>query len=189
MKKRNEWVRKRLVTLKRRPHYIPLIMLIITTLVFNIRLTSFSNTTALINEPGMGFCLFVIVLCSYLSIISFLTAFPYRKKPKIVSIVLVCVMLLISITGEFIFLYFIRYGTVLKDNPIAITGQRAYVNVAKNIGVVHIILLVVSLLLILTLPIYRKLLKKIDTSIQIEETNIDNIEFSEEDIMNEDKSH
>jgi cytochrome bd-type quinol oxidase subunit 2 len=189
MNKRNEWVRKRLVMLKRRPHYIPLLMMIISSLVFNIRLTPFSNTTALINEPWMGFCLFVIVLCSYLSIISFMTAFPQRKKPRIVSIVLVCLMLLISIAGQFIFLYFIRYGTELKPNPIAITPARSYVNVARLVSIIHIVLLIMSLLLIFTLPIYRKLLKKIDTSIQLEETNIDNIDFSEEDILDSKKNH
>ena len=180
MKIKNEWVRKKVVMLKRQPNYIPLIMLCITCLVFNLKLTSFSNTIALINEPGMGFCNFVVVLCSFLTIITYLLAYPRREKPKVVSIVVVYAMLVISIGCQLLFYYFIRYGTVLKENPIAITPNRAYVNVCNTMCIVHIVLLIVCILLLALKPIYHKALLKIDTSIHIEGTHIDKIDISDD---------
>ena len=181
MKVKNEWVRKKIVLLKRQPNYIPLIMLCIACVVFNLKLTSFSNTIALINEPGMGFCNFVVVLCSFLSIITYLLAYPRREQPRIVSIVLVYIMLVISIGCQLLFHYFIRYGTVLKENPIEITSARNYVNVCSTMSIVHIILLFICILLIALKPVYHKLLLKIDTSIFIESTKIDNIDLCDEE--------
>jgi hypothetical protein len=179
MKNIKEWFRKRMVTLKRKPHNIPLTMLVVSCLALNLKLTSYSDTIAQVNEPGMGVCLFVIVLCSYLSIISFMTAFPHRKKPKIMSIILVCLMLLISIGGQFIFDYFIRYGTELKTNPIKITPAKAYILVAKQTCGVHIILLSFTLFLIMTMPLYTRFLKKVNTAIEVEEVKIDKIDLAE----------
>ena len=53
MKGFKEWLRKRMVTLKRKPNYIPLLMLVVSCLVFNLKLTSYSDTVAQVNEPGM----------------------------------------------------------------------------------------------------------------------------------------
>jgi glucan phosphoethanolaminetransferase (alkaline phosphatase superfamily) len=176
-----EWFRKKMVTLKRKPNHIPLTMLIISCLIFNLNLTSFSNTIAQINEPGMGLTFFIVVLCSYLSIISFILAFPNRKKPKIVSIVLVCFMLLLSIAGQLLFHYFIIYGTEIKPNPVVITEAKNYINVAKRIAIIHVISCSITFLLIITMPLYRKLLQKINTTVTIAEMDIDDIEFIEED--------
>jgi len=180
MKVKNEWLRKKVVMLKRQPNYIPLVMLCITCLVFNLKLTSFSNTIALINEPGMGFCNFIVVLCSFLAIITYILAYPRREKPNIVSIVLVYAMLIISIVCQIVFHYFIRYGTVLKENPIKITTSRAYVTVCSTMCIIHIILLCICILLLAFKPLYHKALLKIDTSIYIEGTHIDKIDISED---------
>lgn len=177
MKVKNEWLRKKIVVLKRQPNYIPLIMLCITCFVFNIKLTSFSNTISYINEPGMGFCIFVVVLCSFLSIITYILAYPRREKPKIVSIVLVYMMLIISIVCQGLFYYFIRYGTVLKENPIKSTD---YVYECKTMCIVHIVLLSVCIFLLALKPLYHKVLMKIDTSIKIESTHIDKIDISDD---------
>jgi hypothetical protein len=179
MKKIKEWFRKQMVMLKRNPHYIPLAMLVVSCLALNLKLTSYSDTIAQINEPGMGFCLFVIVLCSYLSIISFMTAFPHRKNPKIMSIILVCLMIAISIGGQFVFDYFIRYGTELKPNPIKITPAKAYILVAKETCSTHIVLLSFTMFLIMTMPLYARFLKKLNTAIEVEEVRIDKIDLAE----------
>lgn len=181
MKGFKEWLRKRMVTLKRKPYYFPLLMLVVSCLVFNLKLTSYSDTVAQVNEPGMGFCLFVTALCSYLSIIGFLTAFPNRKKPKIVSIILSSAMVVIQIGCQLIFHYFIRYGTELKENPIKITAAKAYILVAKTTCITHIIFLSITFLLIATMPLYGKLLKKINTTVHIEETNIGNLDIAQDD--------
>lgn len=181
MKKIKEWFRKKLVSLKRNPQHIPLLMLCISCIVFNIRLTAYSNTIAQINEPGMGICSFIIVLCSFLSIISFISAFPRRKKPKLMSIVLVFIMLILSIVCQAIFYYFIIYGTVLKENPIIITQSKIYILKARNMCIIHIILLIFTIILIALQPVYGKLLQKINTSIKIEEgTKIKDIIIDDE---------
>ena len=175
-----EWFRKQLVTIKRNPSIIPLIIMCITCLVFNLKLTAYSKTISLINEPGMGLCSFAITLCSFLSIITYLGAYPRRQKVKIGSVIITCVMMAVSIAAQIIFSYFIKYGTVLKENPIEITAARNYVNVAAANSVLHIVFLSITLLLIITLPIYKKLLAKINTSVEIAENNLDKVEVDKE---------
>lgn len=175
-----EWFRKLLVSIKRNPNYIPLVFLCISCLVFNLNLTSFSKTISLINEPGMGLCSFAIALCSYLSIITYLGAYPRRQKVKIGALIIVILMLVISIGCQFIFSYFIKYGTILKENPIEINEKRLFVNTAKQTSSVHIVFLSISLVLILLLPVYKKLLAKINTSISIEDNQVNNVQVDKE---------
>ena len=81
MKKRfNDSLRKRIVYLKRNTYIIPLIFILLSCLVFNLNLTCISDTTAIIYANGMGFTMFVISLFSYLSLITYMQAFPKRKK-------------------------------------------------------------------------------------------------------------
>ena len=49
-----EFVRKRLVALKRKPQTIALIVLVIGFLYYSLNLTQISNTTAKIQGSGMG---------------------------------------------------------------------------------------------------------------------------------------
>lgn len=175
-----EWFRKQLVTIKRNPSIIPLVVMCITCLIFNLKLTVYSKTISLINEPGMGLCSFVITLCSFLSIVTYLGAYPRRQKPKIGSIIITCVMIAASIGAQFLFSYFITYGTVLKENPIQITAAREYVNVAASNSRLHIIFLSITLILIVTLPLYKKLLAKINTSVELAENNLDKVEVDKE---------
>ena len=74
-----EKFRKFLVALKRKPHMIPLMVLVIAFLVYSLRLTVISNTTAKIQGPGMGLCGFIIMLFSMLGLVSFGRTFPHRK--------------------------------------------------------------------------------------------------------------
>ena len=60
-----EGARKFMVTLKRNPHYIPLVMLLISFVVLSFNLTKISNTTATMNKLGMGLCSFISMLFSY----------------------------------------------------------------------------------------------------------------------------
>lgn len=182
--KAKEWLRKRLVKLKRKPNFIPLALLIVTCLVLNLNLTDYSDTVAQINEPGMGLTLFIITLCSFLTIITFATAFPNRKKPKIVSIILVCIMIFITINAQAVFYYFIHYATVLKEKPVEITADTAFILKAKSTTIVHIIFNAISFLSIVTIPIYGKLLQKINTKVDLEEEEnyIDDIEFAKSEL-------
>jgi len=177
-----EWFRKKLVTLKRRPFFIPLTMIIISCFVFNLNLTKYSDTVAMINEPWMGLTLFVITLCSYLSVIGFATAFPNRRKPKIAAVVLVCLLLLVSIGCQFLFQYFIKYGTELRPKPLPITPQRRFILKARANSVAHVVCNALSLVLIFTMPFYSKLLRKIDTKVKVDdELHIERLELGDEE--------
>ena len=87
-----ESFRKFLVSLKRNPQYIPLVMLFITFLVYTLNLTDVSDTTAKILGRGMGLSQFCIMLFSLLSMVCMLNAFPRRKKANIPMVVLMFIM-------------------------------------------------------------------------------------------------
>ena len=67
--------RKCLITLKKNPQLIPLVMLVVSFLVYSLNLTSVSDSTATIQGKGMGLCEFATMLFSILSMIAMLNAF------------------------------------------------------------------------------------------------------------------
>ena len=78
-----EFFRKKIVTLKRKPQMIPLVVLAIGFLVYSLNLTHVSDTTAKIQLAGMGLSGFCTMLFSMLSFVCFLNAYPHRKKTNI----------------------------------------------------------------------------------------------------------
>ena len=87
-----EFFRKRLVSLKRKPHMIPLAVLGIAFVYYSLNLTQVSNTTALINGQHMGLTEFATMLFSVLSLVCFMNAFPHRKKVNIPMLALMFLM-------------------------------------------------------------------------------------------------
>ena len=75
-----EWLRKKVVSIKRNPQKIGLIAFAITFLYYSLNLTCISNTTAKIQGSGMGLCGFVTMLFSMLSLLCYMNSFPRRKK-------------------------------------------------------------------------------------------------------------
>ncbi|MBR4972408.1 MAG: hypothetical protein IKY59_05500, partial [Oscillospiraceae bacterium] len=65
------------------------------------------------------------------------------------------------------------------ENPIAITEDTKYIAKAYNMLSTHMVMTIVSAALILLLPVYSKLLRKINTSVTIE----DNGEMAQIDIQ------
>lgn len=172
-----EWIRKRIVAIKRQPSIIPTVLLIISCLIFNLNLTDFSETTSLIYSPGMGIALFVITLFSILSIITYLSAYPKRQKPKYMSIIITILMVLVSIGCQIFFYNLIIQATEYREKPIKITD---FIITTKKVIIIHIIMLSITFVSLVTLPVYKKLLNKINTSIVISENQIDNVEVEEE---------
>ena len=82
-----EWFRKKVVAIKRNPQRIGLIAFVITFLYYALNLTYISNTTAKIQGPGMGLFGFVTMLFSILSLVTYLNAFPHRKKVNKLSLI------------------------------------------------------------------------------------------------------
>ena len=131
MKGLKESFRKLLVSLKRRPHMIPLLVFALAFLVYSLNLMNISDTTAKIQGKGMGLCGFATMLFSLLSLLCFLNAFPHRKRVNVPMLVL----------------SFLMVGVVLTA----------------------------------LLPVYSKLLRKINTSVSVEDNGkLDAIDISGE---------
>lgn len=177
-----EFLRKLFVSLKRSPSVIALIVLVIAFLQYSLNLTHISDTTAKIQGSGMGLCGFATMLFSMLSLVCFLNAFPRRKKPVVPMLVLMFCMFAIIIFCDIHYMGLITLALTRADNPIVIDNQTLYIAKAFNVLYDHIIIEVVGIALIVLLPVYSKLLRKINTSIVVE----DNGKLGEIDISGED---
>ncbi len=175
MKKIKEFLRKSLVSVKRNPQMIPLVMLFVSFLLYSLNLTDVSDTTARIQGQGMGLCQFVIMLLSLLSMVCLLNAFPRRKKPNIPMIVLMLVMFAVMIYCNITYRNAIFYALYLTEKPLPLTD---FIAAAYNMLGTHMVLVIVTAVLVVTLPLYSKLLKKINTSVAVE----DNGEMAEIEI-------
>ena len=64
--RKSEWLRKKIVYVKRNPSIIPLIFMVISCLLFNLNLEDYSRTTLALLMDTMGLTLFAISLFLYL---------------------------------------------------------------------------------------------------------------------------
>ena len=164
----SEAFRRLMVGLKRRPFNIALVFHVITFLYYSINLTVISNTTAKIQGPNMGLYGFITMLISMLSIVTFMNAFQYRKPVNKPMLVLLFVMLGIVGFADFMYRSTILNAINRPDNPIVITQNTAYIAQAYNLLGTHLVMLVITVVLIVTLPVYSKLIRKVKTSIDVE---------------------
>lgn len=163
-----EFFRKFFVALKRNPQGIAMVALAVAFLVYSLNLTSIANTTARINLPNMGQCEFAAMLFSILAFVVFLRAFPKRQKANKIMLGLLFLMFALLVFVDIVYLTRIQEAILNPDNPLVIDVGTAYVAMAINTVVVHIICVGVCAVLVATLPLYGKLLKKINTSIDVE---------------------
>lgn len=167
-RKLKEFFRKLLVSLKRSPQIISLIALAAAFLVYSLNLSSISNTTAKINTPNMGQCEFAGMLFSILAFICMLRAFPKRQKANKPMLVVYFLMMGILIFADAVYYTRINEALTRTENPIVIDATNGYITAAQNTVMIHIILIAVCVVLVATLPLYSKLLRKINTSIEVE---------------------
>lgn len=173
--------RKFLVSLKRRPQMIPLAALVIAFLVYSLHLTVISDTTAKIQGRGMGLCGFSTMLFSILSMVCFGNAFPRRKKPNIPMLVLMFAMFGIIIFADVTYLNAIYAAVMRPENPILVTTNTIYIAYAEYYLRTHIMILCVAIVLIVLLPVYSKWIRKIKTSVEVEDnSNMGAIDISGE---------
>ena len=163
-----EFCRKRIVALKRKPQTIPMLVLAIAFIYYSLNLTSISNTTAKINTAGMGLAGFATMLFSILSLVSFMNAFPHRKKVNVPMLVVMFAMVAIIIYADIHYRGAITAAVTRAENPIDATGVNAYISTAQHVLGVHIVILLIAVALTVTLPVYSKLLRSINTSIDVE---------------------
>ena len=163
-----ESIRKGIVSLKRNPSVIPLVMLFVAFLYYSLNLTNMSDTTAKIQGMGMGLSQFCIMLFSLLSLVCMLNAFPRRQKPNIPMIVVMFVMFAVIIYCDIHYNNMIMTALNRPENPIVLSKDTEYIANAYNMLGTHVIMMGVSAALVVLLPVYSKLLRKINTSIEVE---------------------
>ena len=177
-----EFLRKLIVGLKRRPSTIALLVLVLAFLQYSLNLTHISDTTAKIQGSGMGLCGFATMLFSMLSLVCFLNAFPRRKKPVVPMVALMFCMFAVIIFCDVRYMGLITAALTRADNPIVIDAQTVYIAKAYNVLYDHIAIEAVGIALILLLPVYSKLLRKINTSVTVEDYGkLGEIDISGED--------
>ena len=177
-----ERIRKILVSLKRNPQFIPLLALTISFLVFSLNLTDISNTTAKIYGKHMGLCSFVSMILSILSYVCMFSAFPKRQKPNWLMIALMYVLYIIVLVADWWYLGRIDYALNRPENPIEVTAATQYIYNAQYYLGIHMVTIVITMVCIALEPLFAKLFKKINTSIEVE----DNGELGAIDISDED---
>ncbi len=180
-----EFIRKFLVSLKRKPQNIALFVLLVGFVFFSLNLTSISDTTALINTDNMGQCEFAMMLFCILSFVVFLRTFPKRQKVKIPMLILTFLFLGIVVFADVVYLSRISDALTREENRIIInyeTGQNLFIANAWSTLIAFLIFMAVVVVLLAALPLYSKLLRKINTSIDVEgNTNMTAVDISEED--------
>lgn len=177
-----EYFRKLLVSLKRSPQIIALIALVAAFLVYSLNLSAISNTTAKINTANMGQCEFAGMLFSILAFVCIMRAFPKRQKTNMPMLALYFLMMGFLIFTDAVYYTRITEALTRTENPIIIDQTNSYIIDAQNTIMLHIILIAVCVLLVATLPLYSRLLRKINTSIEVEGNGeMETIDISGED--------
>lgn len=164
-----ESFRKLLVSLKRRPHMIALLVFALAFLVYSLNLMNISDTTAKIQGKGMGLCGFATMLFSLLSLLCFLNAFPHRKKVNVPMLVLAFLMIGVLLFCDRYYMNAITNALTRAENPIEIGETTQYIAKAGRMLGRHTVILIAGVVLTVLLPVYSKLLRKINTSVSVED--------------------
>lgn len=176
-----EFIRKILVSVKKNPQMLPLLALTVSFLVYSLNLTSISNTTAKIYGTHMGLCSFVTMLFSMLTYVCMFSAYPKRKKPNWALIALMLVMYAAIIYADTFYLGRITAASTRAESPIDI-AKYDYIGTAVKILKAHIVTTVITMAAVVVEPLYAKLVKKINTSVEIEDNGeLGAIDLSDEE--------
>lgn len=177
-----ERVRKILVSVKRNPQFIPLLALTVAFLVLTLNLTDISNTTAKIQGKHMGLCSFVSMLLSMLSYVCMFSAYPKRQKPNWLLIGLMLVMYAIVVFVDWYYIGRINFALTRPENPIVVDAKTQYILNAQYYMTVHIVTTIITMVAVVLEPLFAKLFKKINTSIEVEDNgDLGAIDISDED--------
>ena len=162
-----EFIRKRIVALKRKPQTIALLAFALAFVYYSLNLTKISDTTAYINLPGMGLAGFATMLFSILLMVCFMNAFPHRKKVNVPMLALMFVLVGIIIYAGIFYQGRITEALTREVNPITVGADKGYINAAVRMLTVHRVMLIVGVALVALLPVYSKLLRKINTNVDV----------------------
>ena len=164
-----EWFRKKVVALKRKPHTIALFVLAVTTIYFMLSLFKLSYALSTCDDiyvKASGICQFVVTLLSLLVLVSMLNAFPKRKKPNIFFIVRVFLMLAVMVACDVVI--YIETAYIFDPSISVSVDDISKIQPARPLLIGHMVLLGVSAVVFALLPVYKRLINKINTKVQLE---------------------
>ena len=178
-----EWFRKRIVALKRSPQTIVMVALFLSTALLLIWLFPITRTIDQMSKAEWtGLLIFVSTLISILTLALFGSAFPKRKKPNIVFIVLLFVFMAAIITCDILYYVKMDYYLVHHSNyEAADYAKFPYIKKSLGYAIAHTVLVGISALLLATLPLYKKLINKINTRKEIASNEMNEVIDVEED--------
>lgn len=164
-----ELIRKCIVALKRKPSLIPLLMLFASFLVYSLNLSHLSDTTALIQGKGMGLSQFCMMLFSLLAMLCMLNAFPRRKKANIPMLLMMFAMFGILILCDIHYLNGIAAALTREVSPIQLNEETEFIKKAYDMLATYQTMIFITAGLVVLLPVYSKLIRKIKTSVDVED--------------------
>lgn len=171
--------RKFLVSLKRNPQRIPLLVFLITSICWLFWLFTFSKVAYThANIQLSGLAIFVNTLLSILILALFLNAFPKRKKPNIIMIVLLFVFIAVMVAMDILFFVnvfsfiYIDAGTGSGGMSAADLAKEPFMFQSLVYIIVHLSLLGLSALMLALYPVFKILLPKLNTKKVIAESNL-----------------
>lgn len=155
-----ERCRKFIVNLKRRPSNVAFFVLIVTSLVYLIGYSTIAQYLYDVRADEetihwSGLCSFVSFLFSILVLVLFMNAFPKRKKPNIVMLVLTFVFMAVMI-----FCNAICYSEATSLSKL---GTAVNLDASKRIWMAHIVLVAISAVVLACTPLIKMGLMKINT--------------------------
>lgn len=153
-----EFFRKRIVQLKRKPQIIPLLLICLSCVVYTFELSNYSYAAIYSSDSWVAILVFLTTLFSILSIFTYLGAFD-RKRVKPVMVILAVVQLVALFTFDYL-----CYGSItakIAEGSDRIELAQAVVDLRG-----HMICLGLSIVFVVTRPIYKKLLQKINTTVK-----------------------
>ena len=156
-----EFIRKKIVHLKRKPETLPFLAIIISCMVYTFNLSTFSMAAIYCNDYYVAILVFVITLMSFLSIFTYMNS--HDKKGVRMPMIILSVVQLVAL-----FVCDALCYKVLHRDAIAET-ERVQLAEAASKSVTHMVWLVISILLIVLKPLYAKALNLINTTIKDDE--------------------
>lgn len=176
-----EWLRKTTVKLKRKTQTIPLVVILITSLVYLCTIGTYAQVVeANSGISNLGISMFVNTLLSILILPVFLNAFPKRKKPNIVYIVAVFVVLAILVGMDLLYYFNLKSFVDANGGSILLQVYPAIGKAYKQLTT-HMVFVGISVVVFALLPLYKKAINKINTRKNLEENNLsENIDTSAE---------
>lgn len=168
-----EWFRKLTVKLKRNTKVIPQIYLVVIMFIWLIWLFTFSQTVdAIRSAEWVGLFVFIITLLSILAVALFGSAFPKRKKVNKVMLGMLFAFLAIIIACSV--LYYIQAGDYIdaQNYTSEDLAEKPFLYKSLSLAIANIVLNGIGIILLATLPLYTKLIKKINTRKVIESSQL-----------------